>query len=275
MFEVLAASVFLYMCFVAWLYFVQRNLIYNPSMDRVRPSSSANPNMYEISVKTSDGLSLISWYQNPSISHKGIIVFFHGNTGSVADRDEKVKPYIDSGYGVLLVGYRGFGGNPGRPSENGLYEDGRAVLRFLNKNTIPEARWIFYGESLGTAIAVHLAFELSRMGTPIQALILEAPFTSMSEMAARSYPYIPARYLVKDKFNSLAKISVIQTPLLILHGECDEVVNVDLGKSLFDSAQGPKEGAWFPEAGHNNLYNFGAFKVVLNFLDNNCSKFIS
>jgi fermentation-respiration switch protein FrsA (DUF1100 family) len=164
-----------------------------------------------------------------------------------------------------LVGYRGYGGNPGSPNEQGLYADGRAQLEFLAGQGVKPERWVLYGESLGTAIAVQMAFEQAPKN-PVGAVILESPFTSLADAAAEHYPFVPARILVKDSYDTLAKIDKIKAPLFVFAGENDAIIPPQHGKTLFEAARQPKESHWIPGGGHNNLHQFGIPGKVIDFL---------
>ncbi len=220
------------------------------------------PQMSPVRVDTADGLTLLAWYRPATAKDRPTLVYFHGNAGHIGHRGAKVRPYLDAGFGVLLLAWRGYGGNPGSPSEEGLYHDGRAALDFLSRAGVPPSRIALYGESLGAGIAVQMATE-----RPVGAVVLEAPFTSTADIAAHHYWYLPARYLVRDRFDSKAKIGRIGAPLLIVHGERDRIVPVDLARALFAAAIEPKEARFEAAAGHNDLYDFGAAPTVIDFLD--------
>ena len=154
----------------------------------------------------------------------------------------------------------------------GLYNDARAQLNYLKGLGIHHKDWILYGESLGTGVAVNMAYELDKdiklntLNVSIGGLILEAPFSSMPEIAQEHYPYVPARLMVKDHFDSISKINKIDTPLFIVHGQEDKVISVKHGVKLFLAAIYPKESKWIPLAGHNNLYEFGMAELVIDFI---------
>ena len=263
--SILVAVVVVYGALVGVMYFAQRNLMYHPSRQMTLPTESGAPEWQAISVATNDGLMLTSWYLGPSESGS-VLVYFHGNAGNISGRSSKVQPYIDAGFGVLLVGYRGYGANPGKPTETGLYVDAEAAIGFLADRNIGPDRWVLYGESLGTGIAVEMAALLAKKATPVGAVVLEAPFTSMGDAAAGHYPYVPARLLVRDRYDSISKINEIGTRLLIFHGDSDRVVPMALGKKLFVAADEPKSFRHFANAGHSDLYDHGAAAEVLNFL---------
>lgn len=264
MINIIAIVVGTYTALVGGLYLVQRELIYHPTRSLPSPEVSGVPEMKVVRLTTKDGLSLTSWYR-PAEDGKPTIVYFQGNGGNIAGRGFKARPYLDAGFGVLLAGYRGYGENPGSPSESGLYADGRAHLEFLKNQGIPPGLWVMYGESLGSGIAVHMAYE-GATNVPMGAVVLEAPFASLADTAQAHYPFVPARYLVKDRFDSITKIGKIKSPVFIVNGDRDGVISPGEGKRLFEAAIEPKEGYWIPGAGHNNLYDFGASKAVIEFI---------
>ncbi len=254
-----------YVVFVAALYVFQRNIMYFPDSSVPSTVHSGVPEMQPVTLETEDGLKLLAWYR--AAEGKPVLVYFHGNAGNIGARGFKVRPYLDAGFGVLLVSYRGYGGNRGSPTEEGLYADGRAALDFLKARGVAPERTVLYGESLGTGIAVQLASELAPEN-PVAALVLEAPLTSVGDVAAHHYPFVPgARLLVKDHFDSAAKIARINAPVLIIHGERDRTIPVKFGRMLFEAAAEPKESRWLARGDHNDLYDFGAAQVVVEFLN--------
>ena len=264
MINIISVAVGVYLLVVGGMYVFQRNLLYLPSGSVPVPAQSGVPEMRPVSLATNDGLELRSWYR-PAETGLPTLVFFCGNAGNIGDRGFKVRPFLDAGLGVLLVGYRGYGGNPGSPSEEGLYADGRAALAFLRTAGVPAAGTVLYGESLGSGVVVQLAAEAAG-ATPFAALVLEAPFTSIAAVAASHYPFVPARWLVKDRFDSAAKIAGVGSPVFVLQGGNDRVVPTRFGRMLFAAAVEPKEGRWIAGAGHNDLYDFGGAEAVLDFL---------
>jgi len=221
--------------------------------------------MVAIRLENERGEKLVSWFKSAS-TNKPTIVFFQGNAGNIGDRGFKIRPFLDQGYGVLLVGYSGFGGNPGSSNEHSLYEAAELALSFLQRNGVAVDHWILYGESLGSGIAVEMAIRFAASG-PVGAVVLEAPFTSMGAAAQFHYPFVPARYLVLDRYDSLSKIGRIQAPLLIVHGERDRTVPLKFGKELLLAAKEPKKGDWIDTAGHNDLFDHGAGDRVIDFIN--------
>jgi fermentation-respiration switch protein FrsA (DUF1100 family) len=162
---------------------------------------------------------------------------------------------------VVLAEYRGYGGNPGRPSEAALQRDGVALLDALRLRDVPPARIVVYGESLGSGVALHLA-----SAERFAAVVIEGGFSSLSEVAQHHYPWLPVRPFILDRFDNLARIGAVDAPILILHGLDDEVVPVRLARRLYDAAPEPKALALLPGVGHNDLYIRGGIERVLGFL---------
>ena len=256
----LTAAVVGYALLTGGLFLGQRRLLYFP--DRAPPdlALASLDGMAPAQLATDDGLSLLAWYAPARGTNKATLVYFHGNAGHIGHRAGKVRPYLDAGHGVLLVSWRGYGGNDGSPTEDGLYRDGRAAFAFLDRLGVASETTVVYGESLGSGVAVQMARE-RRVG----GVVLESPYTSIPAVAAHHYWYLPAAWLVRDRFDSLSKIGEIGAPLLVLHGERDRVVPVEFGRELFAAAREPKTWRGFAQAGHD-LYALGAAEAVLAFL---------
>lgn len=259
--KIIGLGAILYLSPLAILFIMQRSMIYHPDSTRPEPAAWNVPDMSAVSLQTEDGLSLLAWWK-PAEGGKPVIVFFHGNGGHIGYRGSKVRRFLDRGYGVLLVSWRGYGGNEGNPTEDGLYADGKAALRFLDQHGIGNKGIVLYGESLGSGVAV----ELASQGVG-QRLVLEAPFTSLAEAAADRFPIYPVRWMIRDRFDSQSKIGRVTVPILIFHGEKDFVVPVALGRALLEKANKPKQGNFIQNSGHNNLYDFGGGGIVLSFLE--------
>lgn len=251
----------IYLLVVLIMFTFQRSLLYLPSKEKLDPFFYSNTGLKKVNFKTSDGLILSALFKNPTSKNAKTLVIFHGNAGHIGHRVEKFTPFLNEGYGLLLVEYRGYGENLGKPTEDGFYKDGIAALEFLSKQNISKEKTILYGESLGCGLAVKLSTENKYHST-----ILEAPYTSIADVASRHYWYLPAKWLVLDRFEILGIINKIKSPLLIIHGKKDDVINIELGKEVFNSAPEPKETLFINEASHNNLYEFNIFKKILNFI---------
>ncbi|MEX2643121.1 MAG: alpha/beta hydrolase [Acetobacterales bacterium] len=244
----------------------QRSMIYLPDTGRPDPAVWGMPDVQVVTLQTADGLDLRAWYRAPREEGQPLIVYFHGNGGHLGYRSVKLRPYLQDGLGLLMVSYRGYGGNPGDPSEKGLMADGRAALDWVAERGMPPRRTVVYGESLGSGVAVAMAAERAATGTPLGAVVLEAPFTSLAEAAAWHYPLLPARWLVIDRYDSLSRIDAIGAPLLVVHGEQDNIVPVSMGRELLAAADQPKAGMFPRLAGHNDLDAFGLADSVRDFL---------
>lgn len=246
-----------YISFAAFMTLTQRSMIYHGrAIDKPIPQ-----NVTPVTVETADGLSLTGWYIEGE-AQKPIILHFHGNVGNIEWRYDKLMHYAEAGYPVLLAEYRGYGGNEGQPQEKGLYEDARAYINWIKKEKQrAENEIVLYGESLGSGVATQMAVEINEA-----ALILEAPYTRLPDVAAQTYFFLPVHLLMTEKFYNIDKIAVIQSPLLILHGERDMVTDVRQAKALYAAAEQPKELVIFPEAAHNNLYDYNAPLQILEFL---------
>ena len=251
-----------YGVFIGSLSLMQKHLMYFPDAARFVPQEWALKELDPLTVTTEDGLKITSWYRPALARDKLTIVFFQGNAGHLGYRNYKVRPWLDAGYGVLMIGYRGFG-NPGSPSEEGLYMDAQAAIDAVRATGVPESGLVFYGESMGTGVATQMATEYGA-----SALILESPYTSVPDVGADRYPLVPVRFLLRDHYDSIAKIKDVHMPLLLLHGEIDQVVPSKFGKKLFAAANEPKQAVYLPGTGHNNVYNLKVQQIILNFLAN-------
>ena len=229
--------VFFYILLVIVVFFFQRNLLYHPSVDNyLKDQMVAEPTEIEkVKITTSDNIDLIGWFYNQEINKFKTILFFHGNAGSLKNRTYKLNHFKDLNVNFLIIAWRGFSGNKGKPNETGLYEDGESAIRWLKTKGIDEKNIILYGESLGTSIAVEIAQNKNYAG-----IILESPFTSMLDMGQKYYPFFPVRFLLKDKFESYKKIANISMPLLIMHGKVDKIVPYEMGKRMYELANEPK-----------------------------------
>ncbi len=250
--------VLFYALFCSALYFMQRSMMYFP--DKNKPPALKIGE--RVSVTSADGQKIESWYFPPSIADRPVIIVFHGNGGNYGYWFNLASPYLESGYGVLLAEYRGYGGNSGNITEEGIYKDARAQINWLiNEKNISTDNLVIYGQSIGSGPAVQMATEFA-----IRALVLEAPFASLYERVSSIYFFIPVDLLLKDRYMNIEKIGSLTFPLLIIHGAKDRTIPISSAQKLFKAANEPKTFKTFPQAGHNDLYNFGAYKAVIDFL---------
>ncbi|MGH6947943.1 MAG: alpha/beta hydrolase [Kiloniellales bacterium] len=249
-----------YLGLLALLYFSQTSLLYPASREAPDPALAEAAGLRTIETLSADGLKLHHWYKAPPQGAL-LVVVFHGNAGHRGDRLAKYRFFVEAGYGLLLAGYRGYGDNPGSPSEPYFIADGRALIQWLHGQGIAPERLVLYGESLGSGVAVALAAE-----RPVKAIVLEAPFTSIAATAQHHYWYLPAKWLVRDPWNSLARIAKVSVPVMVLHGARDRTVPQFMGRALLAAVPGPKQGFFPDAAGHVDLFDYGAADEVVSFL---------
>jgi len=248
-----------YLGFAALMYFAQRSLMYFPEKLRTTPATAGLPQAQEAVLDTADGEKVIVWHVPPR-SDQPVVVYFHGNGGSLRLRVDRFQRVAAAGVGLIALSYRGYGGSTGRPTEAGLIEDARAAYAFAAER-YPAARIALWGESLGSGVAVALAAE-----RPIARMILDSPFTSALDLARANYWYLPVRLLMKDQFRSDERIAGVKVPVLILHGEVDQIIPIAYGERLYAKIQGPKRFVRFPGGYHVDLDRHGGADVALRFL---------
>ena len=223
-------------------------LLYFPSRAIAQTPAAAGLAFADVAFDAEDGERLHAWWvpaRAPAIGH---VLLCHGNAGNIGDRLPHVELLSGAGFDVLAFDYRGYGRSTGRASEQGLHRDARAArTALLAQHGVDPARVVYLGESLGGAVALALALEL-----PPAGLVLQSAFTSIRDMARVHYPAIP-RALVPDAYPSLRLIGRLAAPLLVLHGERDEIVPLMHGEALAEAAPGPKRMHVFAGAGHNDL----------------------
>ncbi len=260
MMRIAIVLVVLYLFLVAGLYAIQRAILYLPDKNRVDAEAAGFADAAEHVLETSDGERIIAWY-HPAAPGKPTVLFFHGNAGSIADRPNRWAFLRERGYGALFVSYRGYGGSTGSPTESGLAADALAAYDWLIARGVAPDRIVAIGESLGAAVVLKLA-----AARPLAASVLEAPFTSVADMASQVYWFVPARWLVKDRFDSLGLVWQLNMPLLIVHGTVDEVVPFDMGEKLAKSAPGAEFLA-VPGGGHVSILEEPVWAKELEFFE--------
>jgi fermentation-respiration switch protein FrsA (DUF1100 family) len=226
---------------------VMGTLLYFPERGLWETPAAAGLPFEDLEIETEDGERLHGWLLRAQGSLLGQILLCHGNAGNIGDRVAHASLLVGAGFDVALFDYRGYGRSTGKPSEEGTYEDARAVLRTLLRAGSDPASLIVLGESLGGAVALQLALE-----SPPRGLILQSAFTSVRDVARRHYPFIPT-IAVPDAYPSLRRIPGLRTPLLVIHGDRDPIVPVSHGRALFEAAPEPKRLEVFPGLGHNDL----------------------
>jgi fermentation-respiration switch protein FrsA (DUF1100 family) len=244
-----AASVAVIAAVLALIWTMQRRLIYFPTGGVPTPVDMGLTGVEPVTFETSDGLRLSGWFVAASgTSPRVTVLVFNGNAGNRAHRWPLAEALHRRGLQVLLVDYRGYGGNPGTPTMNGLAADSRAARAYLaGRADVDMSRIVYFGESLGTAVAVDLAVE-----HPPAALILRSPFTSMADVGHHHYPFLPVRLLLRDRFEAINQIEGIREPLLVIAGGHDRIVPIENSRRLHDAALCPKTLLVLPDADHND-----------------------
>ncbi len=257
----LALATVAYAGIMAVMYVMQRDLIYVRDSVRTAPADAGLANVTERTLTAPDGERLIAWYGKAQPGQPTIL-YFHGNGGALEVRRERMAKYLARGRGMLMLAYRGYSGSTGTPTETANVADAKLAYQSLIDDGIPAHDIFIYGESLGTGIAVQLAG-----ARPVRGLILDSPFTSLLERAQLSYPWLPVRLLLRDRYMSRDHIGTVSAPVFILHGEADVVIPVAMGRALFELAKEPKEIVTLKGAGHNDHYLFGSFDAINAWID--------
>lgn len=232
--------------------FLEHSMIYFPEKEVGTDPSEVGLAFEDVHLRSSDGVAIHGWWV-PSDAAGLTVLYLHGNAGNISNRVHRLHLLHDLGVSVLIIDYPGYGRSEGKPSEEGLYRAAETALEDLRRRRgLPPGRIVCFGKSLGGAVAVDLA---SRQ--EVGGLILESSFTSMKEMARRTVPVLPVHLLVRSLFDSLEKLPRVACPLLVIHGDADDVVPYELGRQLFETARGEKEFLAVPGAGHNDVMEVG------------------
>ncbi len=238
---------------------LQRQLIYFPD-SRVPSIAAMGSGWAEVSYETADGLTLAAWYRPPEPSQPTVIVL-HGNGGNRGGRAPLGRALAAAGLGVLLTDYRGYGGNPGHPTEDGLARDARAAVAYLEEQG-PGIPLVYFGGSLGAAVAVELATEHAPA-----ALVLRSPFTSLVAVGRYHYPWLPVSALLKDRYESDELVATIDVPTLVIAGDRDSTVPVEQSRSIYDGLPGPKRLLIVPGADHNSAALLSGDEMIGEIID--------
>ena len=257
----LSSIIIAYIVLIIFIYFYQRNLLYNPSENNYQ-NDKIQFSYDEIFIKVDEEIQLKSWIIKKDLKKFKTLVIFHGNAGHLSNRIYKLNELYKLNINILLISWRGFSGNKGSPTENNLYADAKASIKWLNKQGVNNSQIILYGESLGSGVAVEVGKENN-----FNSIILESPFTSIEHSAKIYYPYLPVRLLLKDRYDSISKIKKISTPILIIHGKKDDVVPFSMGKELFEKANNPKQSYFTTEDDHMMEFNPSLLKEIKDFIE--------
>ena len=250
-----------YVCGLVVLFFAQRAFLFPaPTTARTTPRQAGFPEAEEHFLATADGEKIIAWHVPAKPGHP-VVLYFHGNGDYLAGFFGRFRRLISDGTGIVAVSYRGYAGSSGQPSEQGLLQDAAAAYAFTTARYSAD-KIVVWGFSLGTGVAVALAAE-----QPVRRLILQAPYTSIVDVAAPAFWFAPVRLLMRDQFRSDLRIGRVKVPLLVMHGVRDPTIPIALGEQLFAMAHEPKQFVRFAEGGHNDLDNFGAVDAARRFIN--------
>ena len=258
--SIVGLVVLIYLTITFVLYYSQRSLLYHPTENNYSGDKLTVP-IDKVRIKTNDNIELLSWYHDKDIQNYKTILFLHGNAGSLENRIHKINHFNEMEINFLIISWRGFSGNEGKPTEEGLYKDAKSAVKWLINKGVKKENIIIYGESLGTGVATEISQNESFAG-----IILESPFTSMVAAGKSKYPIFPIGLLLKDKYESDKKIKNIKSPVLVMHGEADTIVPFWMGKKIYELANNPKY-YYFPEYDdHMMEYNDKLLNTLKSFI---------
>lgn len=251
---------------VVLLWATQRSLMYFPLAALASPDEVGLPHAEAIEIPTDDGLVLHGWFvQSRAVLARFTVIVFNGNGGNRTFRAPLAAALHEQNLAVLLFDYRGYGGNGGSPTEDGLAADARAARAYLLRRPgVDPQHLVYFGESLGSAVAVTLAFE-----HPPAALVLRSPFTSMTDVGSHHYPLLPVRWLLRDRYQSIDRIPHVRSPVLVIAGGQDRIVPIEFSQRLYEAASSPKKFVVLPDADHNDsamLSGRPMIEAIMDFL---------
>ena len=259
-FSAVSFLIIIYLIFLFILYNFQRSLLYHPTENNYQ-GDKLTVEIEKVKILTEDNIELLAWYHKKKSGDYKTILYFHGNAGTLENRIHKINHFKDMEINFLLISWRGFNGNDGKPTEQGLYLDAKSAIKWLTNKGIGEEKIIIYGESLGSGVATEISQNKNFAG-----VILESPFTSMIDAGKSRYPIFPISLLLKDRYESDKKIRNIKSPILIMHGEADKIVPFRMGKKLYEMANQPKY-SYFPKYDdHMMEYNENLINSIKNFI---------
>ena len=257
---ILSSLIIAYIAVIIFIYFYQRNLLYHPSENNYQ-NDKIQFNYDEIFITVDEQIQLKSWIIKKDFKKFKTLVIFHGNAGHLSNRIYKLNELYKLDINILLISWRGFSGNKGSPTEQNLYEDAEAAIKWLKDQKVRNNQIILYGESLGSGVAVEIGKR-----NKYNSIILESPFTSIENSAKIYYPYLPVRLLLKDRYDSISKIKMIDYPVLIMHGKKDDVTPFSMGKELFEKANNPKHSYFTSDDDHMMEFNSELLNKIKDFI---------
>jgi uncharacterized protein len=239
--------------FVGLSWALQRRIIYFPDPSTPPSAAEVFPGGRDVTLTTSDGLALTAWFAPPTAADRQqAVLLAPGNGGNRAGRAGLARHLTDRGFAVLLLDYRGYGGNPGSPTENGLHADALAAVDTLTDLGYPPDATIYLGESLGTGVVAALTAE-----RPPAGMVLRSPFTSLGDVGRHHYPFLPVDLLLSDRFPVLEHVEQAEVPVTVVYGDSDDIVPSELSSRVAAAAPALVEELVLPGAGHNDPVMFG------------------
>ena len=257
----ITSAIVIYLILLTLIYINQRKLLYLPSENNYL-DDPINFTYNEFFIEVDQEVKIKSWLIEKDLKKYKTILFLHGNAGNLFNRSYKLNRLNELNLNVLIISWRGFSGNLGKPNETNLYGDAKKAVKWLNDKGVESKNIILYGESLGTGVAVEIG-----QSNKFNSIILESPYTSMVKAAKIYYPYLPVKFLLKDKYDSEKKIKNIKTPILIMHGKKDNIVPFHMGKKLFETANEPKKFLQIEEDDHMLSFNDNLLLEIKNFIN--------
>ena len=257
----ITSAIVIYLILLTLIYINQRKLLYLPSENNYL-DDPINFTYNEFFIEVDKDVKIKSWLIEKDLKKYKTILFLHGNAGNLFNRSYKLNRLNELNLNVLIISWRSFSGNPGKPNETNLYGDAKKAVKWLNGKGVETENIILYGESLGTGVAVEIG-----QTNKFNSIILESPYTSMVKAAKIYYPYLPVKFLLKDKYESEKKIKNIKTPVLIMHGKKDNIVPFYMGKKLFEIANKPKKFLQIEEDDHMLSFNDSLLLEIKNFIN--------
>ena len=257
----ITSAIVIYLILLTLIYINQRKLLYLPSENNYL-DDPINFTYNEFFIEVDKDVKIKSWLIEKDLKKYKTILFLHGNAGNLFNRSYKLNRLNELNLNVLIISWRSFSGNSGKPNETNLYGDAKKAVKWLNERGVETKNIILYGESLGTGVAVEIG-----QNNKFNSNILESPYTSMIKAAKIYYPYLPVKFLLKDKYDSEKKIKNIKTPILIMHGKKDNIVPFHMGKKLFETANEPKKFLQIEEDDHMLSFNDNLLLEIKNFIN--------
>lgn len=260
-FAVLLIALYALVALTAWA--GQGYLVYAPDPRRVEPNAIGLAGVEERWLDVAEGVRVVAWHGRARPGQPTLL-YFHGNGANLAARAERIRRFMGQGWGVYMMAYRGYSGSGGVPSEEANQADARRAYADLVSLGVAPADIVVYGESLGTGIATRLALDVA-----VRGLILDAPFTSLVDIGASRYPFLPVDLLLTERYETIRQIGGLRTSLLVIHGEADRIVPVEMGRRVFAAASlaaEPRRLVTLPGAGHANHMRHGSFEAIVAFM---------